>query len=142
MSIPELAKPARQRCSNQCEAGCAIYASRPPSCAAFLCLWRQGWGADADRPDRSGVVVEMKIATDFPALTQLAGGGPYVFALRFASDEGAKSARARELLRSFLVNTNVVTVVSPSRFILYGPALPDGYALTEEEVRQLEVPRA
>lgn len=138
MAIPELEKPPRARCSNQCSAGCAIYAARPASCAGFLCLWRQGWGADADRPDLNGIVIDMKLAAEFPALAEAAGGGPYIFSIRTRNDEIAASERTMSVLRSFLAYRNTVTVVSPSRFILYGPSLPNGYILTEEEIRQLE----
>lgn len=138
MAIPELTKPPRVRCSNQCATGCSIYAARPASCAAFLCLWRQGWGASADRPDYTGIVIEMKLAQEFPALAEAAGGGWYIFSVRARTDEIAASAQMVDVLRSFLVNTNTVTVVSPSRFVLYGPSIPNGYILTEEEFRSVE----
>jgi|SRR5262245_6002099 len=41
--------------------GCGIYAERPPECAGFYCLWRMGFGDDADRPGREGVVMGMEV---------------------------------------------------------------------------------
>lgn len=143
MSIPELRKPPRERCSNQCSFGCAIYKARPTSCADFMCLWRQGWGTSADRPDRTGLVVEMKLATEYPALAEMVGGGPanggrYIFSIRARTDEIATSFRALEVRRSFLVGKNAVTVVSPSGFTVYGPTCLEGHTFTVVEAAALE----
>ena len=43
--------------------GCTIYQSRPIACQAYRCIWVCGKGNDEDRPDRLGVVIDMKIAT-------------------------------------------------------------------------------
>jgi len=40
--------------------GCGIYQDRPRDCASFYCLWRMGFGADEDRPDRHGVVMDLQ----------------------------------------------------------------------------------
>lgn len=54
--VEELNKPVLSLCS-QCDAGtgCRIYTSRPPSCAGFLCGWREGMGEEEDRPDKIGI---------------------------------------------------------------------------------------
>lgn len=57
LAVLELNKGPRERCAHQCEAGCAIYESRPASCAGWECLWRTGLMDESDRPDRSGVIV-------------------------------------------------------------------------------------
>lgn len=59
LGVGELAKPPNAPCKHACH-GCAIYSSRPASCATFVCLWIQ----DEDslltkpmmRPDLSGVM--------------------------------------------------------------------------------------
>lgn len=56
-------KAAFERCANL-RAGCstkacAIYTERPDQCASFRCLWLDGMGPAAMRPDRSGVVLVM-----------------------------------------------------------------------------------
>ncbi len=38
--------------------GCGIYPRRPHSCRSFRCMWLDGWGEDADRPDRLGLVLD------------------------------------------------------------------------------------
>jgi hypothetical protein len=67
--IAELGKPTHADCPKLIQlgtplggrdSGCTIYADRPPSCAAFECLWLAGvvGGAEAPgyRPDLLGVV--------------------------------------------------------------------------------------
>lgn len=38
--------------------GCGIYPRRPESCRVFRCMWLDGWGEEADRPDRLGLVLD------------------------------------------------------------------------------------
>jgi hypothetical protein len=38
--------------------GCSIYGKHPETCQKYLCEWRRGRGADADRPDRCGVLID------------------------------------------------------------------------------------
>lgn len=56
VSDMEPPKPVGVKCRHVCASGCAIQASKPPSCAAFLCDWRVANSA-FDRPDKSGVMV-------------------------------------------------------------------------------------
>lgn len=59
--IPEIFKPARTWCVEcQIGKGCAIYEARPDPCRTFRCQWLLGGGTDADRPDRSKLVVDYK----------------------------------------------------------------------------------
>lgn len=37
---------------------CAIYRDRPKVCSGYKCLWLQGFGIAADRPDRSGMLMD------------------------------------------------------------------------------------
>ena len=135
MAIPELHKAPRARCQYQCSTGCAIYGTRPTSCAGFLCLWRQGWGTSADRPDRTGIVVEMK--DGYATLAEF-GGGARVFAVRTMSDDRARDHQVRAIVQEFLGQGAVGTVVAPSGFVLYGPRFPEGHPLSSEEFRAIE----
>jgi hypothetical protein len=58
---PELQKPQGYRCRNTLpDKSCAIYASRPRTCRAFYCGYRQlKWVRDTLRPDVSGVLVRL-----------------------------------------------------------------------------------
>ena len=46
-------------CKHQGSGGCAIYDTRPGPCAQYSCMWLLGWGADEDRPDRLGLLLEV-----------------------------------------------------------------------------------
>lgn len=57
-------KPERVKCTHECKAGCSIYASKPDSCTAFMCLWLASQlfednMPDKWRPDRVGAVVDV-----------------------------------------------------------------------------------
>ena len=58
---PELRKVQGYRCRHlQAGGRCSIYDTRPNTCRAFYCGWRQlKWVRDSLRPDRSGVLVEL-----------------------------------------------------------------------------------
>ena len=60
LRIPEIEKPAGQKCPNSCAAGCAIYAERYDSCKSFRCAWAMGYGKPSDRPDRSGAIADYR----------------------------------------------------------------------------------
>lgn len=57
-----LGKPANVPCTHlrtPPECGCATYDTRPGCCSLYECEWRRGaWGAEQDRPDLSGYVLE------------------------------------------------------------------------------------
>lgn len=55
-------KKAGEVCHHLCSAGygCRIYADRPLLCSNYRCAWLQGRGAEEDRPDLSGVLVESR----------------------------------------------------------------------------------
>lgn len=60
MPVMELQKPAMQWCEH-CEIGkgCRVYATKPPSCNDFECLWLVNeWMPEEFRPDRCKVVFE------------------------------------------------------------------------------------
>ena len=57
-AVSEIEKPAREWCQHcVIGQGCRIYRDRPNQCKEFSCLWRDGYGAEETRPDKSGVVL-------------------------------------------------------------------------------------
>ncbi len=69
-SIPALKKPVLVPCSRLkdklCSDGknCSDYDNRPmPSCS-YTCMWLYGYGADEDRPDLSGILVDNAIPVE------------------------------------------------------------------------------
>lgn len=58
LPVSEVDSKALEPCQHQSDAGCAIYETRPEPCQGYSCMWLYGYGADADRPDRSGVLVD------------------------------------------------------------------------------------
>ena len=62
--------PARTPCRHLCGSagGCSIYANRPGLCAEYRCAWLDGAGLGKDRPDRSGVLVELRTMRHGPGL--------------------------------------------------------------------------
>lgn len=39
--------------------GCSIYETRPSECSGYVCMWIEGLGGAADRPDKTGVLFEV-----------------------------------------------------------------------------------
>lgn len=68
LTIEQLQKPRNTVCRHQCEAGCAIYESRPEPCARYHCAWLDGFGLDEDRPDKSGLFFETLMCGDITIL--------------------------------------------------------------------------
>lgn len=60
--IPELSKPAMVPCSRlrSCGHGCESYEERPTQCVTYKCSWLRGIGAEADRPNRCGVMIDRR----------------------------------------------------------------------------------
>jgi len=67
LQVDELRKPARQLCEHAKPAhggSCGIWGDRerqPPLCRAWHCLWRKGMGAEEERPDQSGVMLQPSV---------------------------------------------------------------------------------
>lgn len=58
LDIDELDKREHQRCRHLRDDGCSIYQSRPRACKTFFCLWRLGFFAASDRPDKAGLLAQ------------------------------------------------------------------------------------
>lgn len=64
LGITELNKHAGVTCKhltgdNGPDKRCSIYASRPPACSTYTCMWRDGYGPDSLYPYESGVLLSM-----------------------------------------------------------------------------------
>ena len=55
----ELNKPQWSLCPHQCTAGCEIYDRRPMDCQDYSCEWLNGLFSEEDRPDRSGLLIDV-----------------------------------------------------------------------------------
>jgi hypothetical protein len=85
MHIPELDKPAGQKCQHD-NGRCSIYAERPQSCRAYNCFWLRGdlfrtkkktRGKGRDpieslRPDRIGVIFDNAVSVERQTTTIVA----------------------------------------------------------------------
>ena len=62
--VPEIpgVKRRDEACPNleACGHGCKIYEARPGHCREYRCGWLMGLGLHADRPDKSGVLLEAR----------------------------------------------------------------------------------
>ncbi|MDP2665695.1 MAG: YkgJ family cysteine cluster protein [bacterium] len=57
--VSELKKRAGKWCQFRVkEQGCRIYEERPKGCVEFECQWLKGHGAESDRPDLTGIVID------------------------------------------------------------------------------------
>lgn len=61
LRVDELGKPAGQNCMHQRGTfGCGVYATRPPVCRGYQCLWLQGGLEDDERPDQTLGIVDLE----------------------------------------------------------------------------------
>jgi len=79
IEVGELGKPFRTPCPHAIPGeGCAIWGGpggpdgEPKTCKVYRCAWAMGFGEERDRPDRSGVLVDLRVpsmvSTDQPRL--------------------------------------------------------------------------
>lgn len=123
LSIPTLQKPRQTTCPNQCAAGCAIYASRPSECAGYLCLWRQGWGGNDDRPDKLGAVLDLEESRPFATL----GGGrsnKMVIRVHLLDQTQPPSEALRAHVAQLVRAGETVVYSYADRQVVHGPTCP------------------
>ena len=117
IDVPELKKKALSHCPHvQAHAdevvgesvcfsgkGCTIYEKRPPDpCRGYRCEWLDGHGAEEDRPDRSGVLVDrMKNIKNAVEVRQLWYGAADLPAGQEAIERISESAAKAALVISF-----------------------------------------
>lgn len=61
LEVVTLKKPFGEACP-KCvqDQGCSIYEVRPQICRTWTCVWSRGYGEEADRPDISGILVDVR----------------------------------------------------------------------------------
>jgi hypothetical protein len=67
MQVTALEKPVQVPCKHLAKApakGCSIYEYRPPECRDWKCAWLKGWTPTEDRPDRLGLVFDLRTGND------------------------------------------------------------------------------
>lgn len=60
--IEEISKASGQACPLARNGACGVYGdpSRPRVCQRYVCAWAMGYGRPSDRPDKSGVIVDLR----------------------------------------------------------------------------------
>lgn len=93
--------------------GCRIYAGRPRDCRAFTCLWRAGYFDEADRPDRSKIMVSAAPFTLDPAPD---GGAPYavpVLEFRECAPGAFATPRAKRMIADWPQRSTLPVAFAP-----------------------------
>lgn len=137
LTIHAITKPAQTRCPNQCAAGCAIYKERPSECSTYLCMWRQGWGEEDDRPDKLGAVLDVAANR---GLREVGGGIPGRAPVRMSMVDHAHvvPARVRMAMDSFLRVGEVVILSYPDRQTVFGPTFPNGISFSMDTLNEID----
>ena len=68
-AIVATGSPSYRDCRHSTGTSCRVYATRPAECRGYYCLWRLGFGTDAERPDRGGMGCDCAIDGAVPVLT-------------------------------------------------------------------------
>lgn len=127
LGIPTLGKPMMRRCAHECAAGCAVYERRPEECAEFLCLWREGWGTDAMRPDLCRFMLWTQ---EQPHVYRYAQGFvkvPATVVVAYESEANAFQTEPFQLVRRNLLRMGAVLMeFHDSTVRVYGVKYPDG----------------
>jgi hypothetical protein len=81
LTVESLGKPAGIRCPHA-HRGCAIHPTKPEECRTFACAWLLGLGGDGDRPDQSGILLDLVWQDQrHVTLRVISGDGPGVVRL-------------------------------------------------------------
>lgn len=112
ISVTDINKPKHTRCPNQCAAGCAIYDSRPQSCQTYKCSWLEGLGRVADRPDKSGIIMETL------AFHQQ-GREPFTLVVAMGIDPECPGFRRVKRLAAGIVKDSVCLIHLGSEIVIY-----------------------
>ena len=109
--LDEMKKPSFTRCSNQGQGECTDYQNRPDLCRKYKCLWLQGYWAENDRPDKSGMMLTYRHHEKF---------GPWV-SLHIVSDEALQSKSNKKILIDLAQETVVIEMQPRSMRMIGGP---------------------
>lgn len=97
IQVEEIGKGFRSRCPHLVERqGCAIWGGpggpggQPQVCATYRCAWAMGFGEPRDRPDKSGVLVDLRI----PTLVSMEQPALYAIGVREGTEATPKARQA------------------------------------------------
>jgi hypothetical protein len=129
--VPELEKPAGQRCEHQRSTGCRIYPRRPGSCRFWNCRWlANADAADLSRPDRAHYVID--IMPDYVIARPDDGGADTTIpVVQVWVDPAYPDAHRDPALRAFLARRGeegyaaMIRYSSGAGFLLAPPAMSD-----------------
>jgi Fe-S-cluster containining protein len=147
--VPQIAKPANQRCQHQRFKGCSIYAQRPMACRTWSCRWM----ADADttgmpRPDRCHYVIDITYDKVI-RMNTTTGERSVLAAMQVWIDPAFRDAHRAPELRRFVEHMGkkwgVATIVrwgSAKGLILFPPSLTGGHGWIEDYTDQVPAAEA
>jgi len=107
--LDELEKPSFTSCKNQGQGECTDYENRPTPCRDYNCMWRLGYGAKDDRPDKTGLMLTARMHANL---------GPWVSA--HVVDEKARKSRSAQSALVNLCQTAVVIEFLPDSMVMVG----------------------
>lgn len=98
IEVKELGKGFRKQCRHVVEGhGCGIWGGpggpggQPVVCARYRCAWAMGFGAEEDRPDKSGVLIDFRV----PSIIDLeATPALYAIGVQEGSEETPEARQA------------------------------------------------
>jgi len=127
LPIKRINKPKGEYCTN-CDINnrCAIYQKRPQECKDFRCEWLKGFGAETDRPDKTGIILDF----------QTGGLIQKIFVLWETTQEVLSSSFAKQIIKFSLENEiHVCLVFYDNKKELI---IPKNFILSKKKERQIK----
>lgn len=136
LEVSELSKPAGVKClhvgqDENLDHGCLIHHIRPDGCRKWNCAWRMGTGSLTDRPDISGIVLDVTRGNArFPALVA-----------REAWPDTFEGPEGQGLLKRLVEDGNMVILIQGDKRRVIGPVnkLAEVRRLADEEKSKMEL---
>lgn len=129
LGVPEIHKPADQRCQQvKVGGGCEIYSRRPGACKSYRCLWLAGYFAESERPDHLGVSLDKTVGFDL----NLFPGEGWAYIAREAVPGGFDLAKdfLTKLAETYVV---ILIVEAAGKRLILGP--PEKITVVEDAIR-------
>lgn len=117
LAVNVIKKPAWEKCKDQSESGCGIYAEQPQPCRDYKCKWLEGELEEYERPDLIGVIID----SGATKLFSHTWGNDAVTAREIAANTSDFSG-SKELIKKLLEQDRVVFVKTyggGSKFLSY-----------------------
>lgn len=157
MGIKELEKPPYTSCKHECAKGCAIYESRPESCAGYYCVWlfegrpdlvKEGkelagvttdWPTilrEEERPDKSGLIFEASSINRSESNFEKETGVPFL-TVRECKPDAFESYWGQKVLKRLSKRMLVIMVSADGRRRAIGP--PEKVRLVGQFLQRVRV---